>query len=369
MKVLFIAPFPPPITGHSLAALVVHDDLARTHQVVTVDLGVGSANDGSVSILRIGEVVKLIVRVFRHRRRADVVYLTIAESVAGNVKDLLIYLACLGRLSRVYIHLHGGSIKKLLFDRHPLLRWLNGCAIRRLGGVIVTGRAHEHIFAGMIDPLRVHIVPNFAKDELFVSRDAIVRKFDDACPLRVLYLSGMAESKGYLDLVEAYLGLGDAERRRIRVDFAGKFATSAECDRFADMMAGVSGIRYHGVVDGEAKRRLFAEAHVFCLPTKMFEGQPISILEAYASGCVVVTTGQDGIRDVFTHGQNGIEIPQGAPSALGGVLRDLAVGSPALLPIALENRHLADAQYRTSVFNAAVRSIIEQGRRREYRSA
>jgi glycosyltransferase involved in cell wall biosynthesis len=347
------------MTGQSLAALVFHDELARFHRVVAVDLSVGSANDGSVSGGRVAEVGSVLARVIRHRSRADVVYLTIAESVAGNVKDLLIYLSCAGRLSRVYIHLHGGSLKKLLFDRHPFLRWLNRCAIRRLGGVIITGRAHEQIFSDMINPRRIHIVQNFAIDETFVSPDAIVQKFGETCPLRVLYLSGMTEQKGYLDLVEAYLGLGKEGRRLIRMDFAGRFVTSAEHERFDDITAGVSGVRYHGVVDGERKRRLFAEAHVFCLPTRMLEGQPISILEAYASGCVVVTTGQDGIRDVFSHGRNGTEIPQGSPSTLTAVLRDLAASGPDLLPIAMENHRLAEARYRTVIFKAALRSIIE----------
>ena len=61
---------------------------------------------------------------------------------------------------------------------------------------------------------------------------------------------------------------------------------------------------------GEKKRRLFAEAHVFCLPTyySYYEGQPISILEAYASGCVVITTDHGGICDIFKDKINGFRV-------------------------------------------------------------
>jgi glycosyltransferase involved in cell wall biosynthesis len=358
MKVLFIAPFPPPVTGHSLAARVFHDDLVRTHQVAAIDLSFGSSHDGALSVRRVVEVGRVIGRVLRERRGADVVYLTISESVAGNLKDLLIYLVLAGRLGRVYVHLHGGGIKKLLFDRHPVLRWLNKSAIRRLGGVILTGQAHQQIFTGMIDERRVHVVPNFAQDDMFVSPDVIVRKFGEPRPLRVLYASGMTEPKGYLDLVDAYLRLGAAEQGLIRLDFAGRFATAEEHERFVDLTGGLGGIRYHGVVDGEVKRRLFAEAHVFCLPTKMLEGQPISILEAYASGCVVVTTGQDGIRDVFADGRNGVEVPVDSPADLATALAELAGRGPGLLPIALENRRLAERRYRTSIFNRALGAIV-----------
>jgi glycosyltransferase involved in cell wall biosynthesis len=363
VRVLFIAPFPPPITGQSLAARVFRDDLARVHDVASVNLSVGSLHDGTVSGRRIAEVGKVLLRVLRRLSNADIVYLTISETVAGNLKDLLIYLICARRLSRVYIHLHGGSMKEVVFDRHPILLWLNTLAIRRLGGVIITGRAHEQIFAGMVDPRRVHTVPNFAMDELFVSRDMIVRKFDKTYPLRVLYLSGMADSKGYLDLLDAYRGLGDAQRQLMRIDFAGRFATVAERDRFEAMTAALPGVRYHGIVEGDTKRQLLGEAHVFCLPTRMLEGQPISILEAYASGCVVVTTGQPGIRDIFTDGLNGTEVPQRSPSGLAVVLGQLAAGGPRLLPIALENRRLAEQCYRTGIYNAALRSIIEEADR------
>jgi glycosyltransferase involved in cell wall biosynthesis len=63
---------------------------------------------------------------------------------------------------------------------------------------------------------------------------------------------------------------------------------------------------YHGdssaciIVDGPGKKNLFSEAHIFCLPTYYpYEGQPIAILEAFASGCVVITTNHSGISDFF----------------------------------------------------------------------
>jgi glycosyltransferase involved in cell wall biosynthesis len=359
MKVLFLAPFPPPITGHSLAAKVFHDDLVRSHDTAVVDLSVGSDNDGSVSGRRIKEVVKALAQVWRKRRGADVVYLTISESVAGNIKDLLIYLLCADRLSDVYIHLHGGSIKKLLFDRHPLLRRLNAWAIRRMGGAIISGHSHEHIFAGMIERRRIYIVPNFAQDELFVTERAIAAKFGEMTPLRVLYMSGMILEKGYNDLADAYTLLSDVTKRRIQIDFAGKFGTESEEAVFRERIVRMAGVRYHGLVDNDQKRALFAQAHVFCLPTTMFEGQPISILEAYASGCVVVATGQDGIRDVFAHGVNGYEIEERSPGSIAQVLERLVGAGQALLSMALKNHAQAEERYRTAIFNGRLTAILE----------
>ena len=359
MKILLIAPLPPPITGHSLASQVLRDGLIGAHEVATVDLSVGSNSDGRVTSRRIVEVAKVLREVRRNRRGADAVYLTISESVAGNVKDLAIYLACAGLLGRTCIHLHGGSIKRLLFDRHPLLRVVNAAFLRRIGGAIISGRAHGQIFGDMLDARRLHIVPNFASDELFVSESVVAEKFRHRRPLRVLYLSGMQEEKGYADLLDAYLALPERVRSSIRLDFAGRFATDGERSRFEARIAREPGAQYHGLVNDARKRELFARAHVFCLPTAMFEGQPISILEAYASGCVVVTTGQAGIRDVFEDGVHGVEIEPRSPASIAAALERLNADGEALGAIGAANRREAEGAYRTTTYTNAVRAILE----------
>lgn len=362
MKILCIVPLPPPVTGHSLASQTLMDGLSPAHETAAVNLSLGSTNDGRVTLRRIREVGKVLLAVWRHKRWADAIYFTISESRAGNLKDLLIYLICIGRLRRVFVHLHGGTIGRELFDRHPGWRWVNAAFIRRLGGVIISGPAHLDIFAGMIDRNRVHIVPNSAEDALFVCDQQIVSKFDDATPLRVLYISGMTPEKGYLDLADAWIGLAGALRGRVTLDFAGRFDVEADRARFEDRIAGIDGIRYHGFVDAEEKRRLFAQAHVFCLPTRMTEGQPISILEAYASGCVVVTTDQPGIADVFTDEVNGFAIRQRSSESIALVLTRMAADVNRLRQIALSNRRTAGERYRADRFSAAVTKILEGDR-------
>lgn len=359
MRILYLAPLPPPLHGHSLAAKVLLDELALAHDVDVVDLSHGSTQDGSFTFGRSLEVLKAIGAVWRRQRKADAIYFTISESVAGNIKDLLVYLACTGHLSRMVVHLHGGSLKKVLFDRFPILRALNHGPLARVGALVISGEAHSHIFSPVAEPGRVHMVPNFAQDYLFVSPDTIRRKFADTEPLRILYLSGMTAEKGCFDLLEAYLAMAPEVRRMIRLDFAGKFYSDAERTAFLARVDGQAGITYHGMVDEGDKSRLFADAHVFCLPSRMFEGQPISILEAYASGCVVLATGQDGIRDIFRDGVNGFEFRPGAPAELRAVLETLAPGSHRLEGISLANRDTAGREFTTGLFTKRVAAILE----------
>lgn len=361
MRTLLIVPLPPPITGHSLVSQMLADALADVHAVDVVNLSVGSLNDGRVTARRVREVGRVLLRVWRLRKRADAIYFTISESRAGNLKDLVIYALCLSSLRRMFVHLHGGTIGRELFDRHPAWRAVNAWFIARLGGVIVSGPSHVPIFSRMIERRRIHTVPNSAEEAMFVDETDITVKFSAASPLRVLYLSAMTPEKGYLDLIDAWLCLEPDVRRRIRLDFAGRFERDDDRAAFEGRIGGLGGVHYHGLVSPEEKRRLFAEAHIFCLPTRMFEGQPISILEAYAAGCAVMTTGQPGIRDVFADGVNGFEVPEASGSGLAAVLEGAIAQIARLRDMALGNRRTAGERYRPATFTAALIRILESG--------
>lgn len=359
MRILFIGPLPDPVTGQALISKVLVDALSPAHTVDVVNLSKKSFQDGLITTSRLVEVLRILKGVWRRRNHADVIYLTISESFAGNLKDILIYLICATRLPKMFIHLHGGSIKRLLWDRHRFLAGVNRVFIRRIGGVIISGPSHLGIFAGMIDPRRVHIAPNCAEDYLFATEREVLDKFSCVDPLRVLFMSNFIPRKGFAEIVDAYFALSPASRERVRIEFAGKFESTSDEQAFLKRIASAPAIQYHGLVDNTEKRRLFVQAHVFCLPTALLEGQPVSILEAYASGCAVVTTGQSGIRDVFADRVNGFEVQPMAADSIRSVLEALIENPQPLRGMALANRRIAQDRYAQSVYGAALRTILE----------
>jgi len=359
MRILFIAPLPPPVTGHSLASKVLLDELALFHKVDVVNCIKDSLKDGIDGPKRIIEVAGIIMKVWGRRKGADAIYLTISQSFAGNLKDLLIYLVCFKSLSKMYIHLHGGRIKTLLWDRHPLLLGVNRLFIRKLAGVIIPGPSHRNIVQELIAEERVNVVPNFAQDYLFSSTPEIINKFSDTQPLRILFMSSLVEKKGYNELADAFFLLSDEAKKRVVIDFAGRFDSQSEETMFLSKIAGVEGLRYHGIVDGDTKKSIFSKSHVFCLPSSFLEGQPISILEAYASGCVVLTTGQSGILDIFEDGVNGFEIHETSAHAICSVIEKAILNMENLLQIAITNRKVAGEKYKTTIFNSSLKKIIE----------
>jgi len=359
IKILFIAPLPPPITGHSLASQALLEELQKHYFVDVVDYNKGTLKQGLNSPKRVIEVLKMLYDIWIKKRNADVIYLTISQTLVGNIKDLLIYSICFRKLSKMIIHLHGGGIKKLIFDKYKILYILNKFFIRRLGGIVVLGKSLTSIFEGMISEEKIHIVPNFAEDSLFLSKEEILEKFKNINPLRVLFLSNLIPGKGYEELLEAYSSLDKDLQKLIRIDFAGNFESEDQKGKFLNKIKRIEGVKYHGVVYGGKKRELFSNAHVFCLPTYYYyEGQPISILEAYASGCVVITTNHGGICDIFTDGENGFYVEKRSSYSIKVTLEMIFERKEILLEIALRNRQFAERNFRKSVHLEKMNKIV-----------
>ena len=359
MKILFIAPLPPPITGHSIAARAVLDHLRARHNVEIINLSEGSLHDGTITLKRAVVVLVLICKVFVAAKRSDRVYLTISESIAGNVKDLFIYSAIGGLIGATVIHLHGGSFEREILERSSLLRKINKYFLSRIGAAIVSGPSHLKIFGQNILKHRICMIPNFAQDSVYVESSTIEEKFGSICKtLRILYFSGMTHGKGYQILLEAYERLSNSAKASIQLDFAGKFDDRSQKEYFLNRISTHSNIHYHGVVDSEMKANLFAQAHIFVLPTSFMEGQPISILEAYAAGCVVLTTSRPGIVDIFDPSKNGFFISSEDSTPICEIIESRCRDLSSLLNIALHNHKFALHKFRESVFCDRVEAVL-----------
>lgn len=358
MKILYIAPLPPPITGHSLAAKVLFDELSQSHDVSVVDLSKDSFKGGVDSFKRVREVVDILFRTRKQKKGVDLIYLTISESYAGNLKDLFIYLICYRKLPKFWVHLHGGSIQKLLFEKSSIIYGINRFFLKKLAGIIVLGESHVGIFSPFIPKEKIHIVPNFALDFLFSTGKEVEEKFNDLEPLRILFLSNMQLEKGYDEMADAYLALDSELKKKIRIDFAGRFDVESEKETFLNKIKDAGQMYYHGIVHGDEKKDLLAKAHVFCIATSFLEGQPIAILEAYAGGCVVLATGQSGILDIFQDKTNGFLVKEKSAVEVKRLFEKVVAEKDSLVAIAKHNNEMAQKKYRTSIYNSSLKKIM-----------
>jgi glycosyltransferase involved in cell wall biosynthesis len=85
---------------------------------------------------------------------------------------------------------------------------------------------------------------------------------------------------------------------------------------------GVSGIRFLGRVEPEGVPSLYAEADIF-VNAAVIDNQPVSVLEAFASGLPVVSTGTGDIAAMLRHGEAGVLVPPGDPPAIAQAVASL----------------------------------------------
>jgi glycosyltransferase involved in cell wall biosynthesis len=360
--ILFIGPVPPPITGQSLACEVFLEAMQEKYQPILIDINKSDFASGGLAWQRVKEIVGVLRRVRHEVRRADAVYFTITESLLGNAKDLLIYMACWRLLPRTVIHLHGGAgMIRLLHGPTGFLRWINAFFLKRMAAIIVLGDRLRAVYAGVVPADRLRVVANFAEDQYQATADELDAKFAQSGPLRVLYLSNMIAEKGCLLLRDAVQSINRKRPGAIQLDYAGGFVTEQEKKAFLDSIADSDGITYHGIVKGAAKRDLLLRAHILALPTFYpFEGQPICILEGYAAGCAVLTTDHSGIFDTFTPGKNGWEVEKQSCASIKAALLEALDQHASLAGTGEANAALARLNYTARRYNDALLEIIDE---------
>ena len=361
MKILFIGPLPEPVTGQSLACQVLLDELNTSRAVDVINMSKRREVGTGKLILRIAEVIKYIWLAWSKHKAASVIYFNISESIAGVIKDVLIYIVCFSRIQHMVIHLHGGAgMREIMRSGNPILRRVNAFFLKRVGAIIVLGQSQIDIFSDFVNRDRIHAVPNFAINELFLTEEAVRSKFVQKTPLHLLYLSNMLPGKGYTELVAAIGALDIKLRECLVVDFAGGFQSKQDKADFIAAINSIPQINYCGVVKGKKKIDLLSKSHVFCLPTYYpYEGQPISILEAYAAGCAVITTDHSGIPDIFTDHVNGYSVEKRSVNSLTSAIEYAITAPDRLLEFALTNNSTATQKYRTERFCRQVINIIE----------
>lgn len=327
MKILIIGPFPKPINGCSLANEILLNQL-KLEFSISVDIintnskNISSENVGHFSLSKVFSFLKVYKKIFTINK-SDVVYTTPGQTFYGIVKYVPFYFYCL-LIGKPYIlHIHGNHLGNEYLSLSGFKKWLFSYFIKKASAGIVLSNSLKVNFEGLLNSNKIFIVENFAQDDL-VQNVEIYKSKDK---LRLLYLSNLMEEKGIIDFLDSLILLKN-EGIPFVADIAGKIEDESEFiinNKFKELQ---EVIRYHGVVSGQNKINLLEKSNVFILPTYYrMEGQPISLIEAMATGNIIVTTNFSGIPDIISK-ENGYFVkskdPESIYNALININKDLA---------------------------------------------
>lgn len=259
-------------------------------------------------------------RVFLAARRSQVVHLNTALLPLPPLLRVLALIAAAKLAgSAVLLHVHSEvNTRRGPFEPPRVVAWL----LRRL-------RAADAIV----------VVSERAKSTLepFVGRDRIevldnpvdLRSVGSACPdgevPTVLFVGTISVNKGLYELIEAAVRLRERGVRGWRLQVIGGANEVGEAEARAILQkaadAGIADSFLGSQGQAEVLRRL-TEGDIFVLPSHS-EGQPLSVLEAMATGLPIVATRVGAIPDLVRCGEEGLLVEPGDIDGLAEAIERL----------------------------------------------
>jgi len=354
-KILLVGPLPPPITGVTLANRVVRDNLEATSgfKLTTINTSLNSFEGiGSFSLSKLWFYIRLNILAFKTIGH-DIIYIVPGQTFYGVTKFAGFIL--LGSLSRKRIiqHIHGNHLGRQYTQLSGWKKSVFHYLLSKTETGIVLSESLKPNFTAFIDEDHIKPLYNFAEDSLFEPLQTNV----EGPTLRITYLSNLMEEKGIHDLLDALLELeGNGMDYEARI--AGNIAND---DRLLikQKLDQLKNTTYIGVIDLQAKVELLNWSNVFILPTYyIMEGQPISILEAMATGNVILTTDHAGIPDIFIDSLNGFYVEKRSPRSIVTTLTRLQNDPSLITGISKQNRKEAGKKYRVANFTANLIKIL-----------
>jgi glycosyltransferase involved in cell wall biosynthesis len=329
--------------GRAVTALAIAQRLRGDCVTVlasrTAPAGYGNYDEYLVRLADAGVDVQLVDSMFARDYSANL-------AVVSAVREMFPQGAALD-----FIHAHAaipGLVALTLAgsrrDAPPVLQTMHGWGVRKTPAQVETdvallnlvhrvavpsAQAREHLGSLGVSPRRIDVVP-YGVGESGAELDRRDRAVVEA----------MTHARRSGRLVVAVVGtIGDRKNQRLLVDAlaTGEAPSGAFCVFVGDGdTAGLSAaIRDAGLAEqcrvhgySAAARRIAAAADVFVLPSRN-EGQPLSVLEAFADGVLVAVSDIPELAELVDDGMTGWLFDLDDPVSLARVLTRIASMSDA----------------------------------------
>lgn len=163
--------------------------------------------------------------------------------------------------------------------------------------------------------------PNHNKNIVVIPNGVDIARFDQmSVPkskhFKIIYVGRIHPQKGLTYLLDALAIIKkELEERKVEVHLVGSGELEAELKEKSQRLGLDNIVRFRGKIYGDELIREYKSSHLFVLPS-LYEGQPLTLLEAWAARLPVIVTDVGGNRDFVTNEKNGYIIPSRNPVLL-----------------------------------------------------
>lgn len=333
MKVLIIGTFPEPITGMSMANYTLYRGLLEKKiEVDYIDTKLENSltnkeKQGKFDCQKIVKVLKKMLKEIKRviKNKDEIVCISVGTTFLGFLRYSHYMLFSFLKGKKVFLHFHTSTFRRMYNNQNIVGKKILKFFLYNSKGLIVLGESLVSLFDDIVDKNKIYICENGVQNEIVATEEEIAKKREklgNDTKKRVLYLSNLMKEKGILDLLKASEKFDDNE---IEFNLAGEIEPNIKEEVESYLKKYPKKIKYHGIVKGKEKKKLLLENYIFILPS-YDEGQPISILEAYATGCSVITDELvGGIGDIFENCKNGLSVKSKNIDSICECIKDVKV--------------------------------------------
>ena len=360
MKILMIGPFSPPITGNSLANDTLFKGFKNKNiQADKINFAFPTLKEnlGKITLSKLAHYI-LVYRYLFKIFYSDKIYMTIGQTFFGVVKYAPFIYVSKALKKEMIVHVHGNYLKKEYNNLRGIKKYIFQKIIAHFEkGIVLSDKLKPNLTL-FIKSKNIFSVYNFVEKNILEKIKPKDINQKNTKELNIVFLSNLMEEKGIIDLLKA-LNILKERGVNFKAKIAGAMDYSFENKIVYFFEKLKNNVEYLGVVTGNDKLNLLLNSNIFILPTYYsMEGQPISILEAMATGNIILTTNHAGISDIFKDKKNGFYIEKQNPEDIANKLEHISKNWETLTSIMKDNYIEASKKYTTDKFINKIINII-----------
>jgi glycosyltransferase involved in cell wall biosynthesis len=240
--------------------------------------------------------------------RADVVHVFSASYLSFLLAPMPAMLVALAAGRRIVLHYHSGEAG----DHLARWGWLIHPWLRLPHEIVVPSEFLREVFDA--HGHRVTVIANLIDRSPF--------QFRERSPLRPRLLSVRSLERPYaVDAVIEAFALVKARRPDATLTIAGSGSQERALKHLVASL-GLRDVEFVGAVGPDDMPALYARADIFVNAAQV-DNQPVSVLEAFASGVPVISTAVGDIPALLRDGETGRLVPDANPARLAAAVLEL----------------------------------------------
>jgi glycosyltransferase involved in cell wall biosynthesis len=357
------------ITGPSVVLKTIYDHL-RKKNINTTLINLFQKNDsgsrsvGKFSFKRSFFIFIKGIDFFKLPKvKNSTAYIFVSPSNVGLIRDLMFINIALIKSQRIILHQLGNYMD--FFNSKSLpVKFLIKNFFNKANKIIVEGELVENFFKDRNFSDNFITIPNCAPPNLQIKSN------NDHNDFRVLYLSNLIPSKGYLNLLKSLIFMDKNSRSNVLITFVGKFmdVKPEKVNGIKEKEFFFKYIKKHNLQNnviyiesawGKEKYDLYNNSDIFVLPSNyIYEMQPISIIEAMSCGLPIISTKIGLIPSMVEHNINGLILDETKPKNIANSILMLMKDSKMMSKMKAANIKKFKNNYSEEIFLESIDKFI-----------